>query len=159
MIGSIIAQRKIREGIENMNKRDLDALMAGWADDGVLIYPGKVSGSGRFEGKEAIRKWYENTFEQFPQLEVTVDHVMVENLFDFVGTNVVAVNYNIKAINRQGAENHTWAVNLTKIQYGKVIEMRSFIFGARDEIDAIASRGEGDTPSEQKECPWDKGEG
>ena len=156
MIGAIIAQRKVREGIENINRRDIDAILAGWADDGVYIYPGKVSGSGRFEGKEAIRKWYENTFEQFPVIKMTVNHVMVENIFDFTGTNVIAVNVDILVQNLQGTESGTCSVNLFKIKKGKIVEGRVFHFGSREEIDEMASRGEADVSGQHAECPWDK---
>ncbi|MDH5637735.1 MAG: nuclear transport factor 2 family protein [Nitrospinota bacterium] len=115
-------------------------MLANWADGGILIYPGKGSASGRFEGKEAIGKWWENTFEYFPELKFTVNHVLVENVFDFMGTNVIAVSCDIKARNRHGVEFETCAVNLMKIRKRKIVEARYFFFSSREEIDMIASR-------------------
>ncbi|MDH4184828.1 MAG: nuclear transport factor 2 family protein [Nitrospinota bacterium] len=149
-------QKKTREGFNYFNRRDIDAIMANWAEDGVLIYPGKVSASGRFTGKSTIRKWYEDAFAQFPKLVFTVKHVMVENIWDMTGNNVIAVSYDIDTTNTQGMENHASAVNLSKIRNGKLIEMQVFMFGSREEIDAMAARGEGDTPKIATECPWDK---
>ena len=156
MIAAIIAKKKALEGIENMNRRDIDALMAGWADDGVLHYPGRVSASGVFKGKEAIRKWYENTFQQFPQLKADAQHVMVENIWDLTGNNTIAVNYEITATNIQGAVNQSSAINMLTIRNGKIVEGRTFIFGSKDEKDALAARRESDEKQAVTECPWDK---
>ncbi|HYO14617.1 MAG TPA: nuclear transport factor 2 family protein [Thermoanaerobaculia bacterium] len=46
--------------IAAVNDGDLDALMGFWSEDGVLIPPGQPAASGR----EAIRAWYQNMFNQ-----------------------------------------------------------------------------------------------
>jgi uncharacterized protein (TIGR02246 family) len=46
--------------IAAVNDGDLDALMGFWTEDGVLIPPGQPAAMG----KEAIRGWYQNMFNQ-----------------------------------------------------------------------------------------------
>ena len=44
MIGALIARRKASEGLEALNKRDLEVFLKDWADDATFTYPGDLSG-------------------------------------------------------------------------------------------------------------------
>jgi ketosteroid isomerase-like protein len=102
MIGAIIAKKKVRAGLEALNRRDIPAFLSGWADDAVWNYPGDLPVSGRFVGKQAISGWFENLMLQMPHLKFTVHSVSVSNVFDLVGNNVAAAHWEVDFTNRDG---------------------------------------------------------
>ena len=73
MIGAFIAKMKIRSAFEALNQRNFPAFSAAWRDDCVFIYPGDIKVSGKFEGKVAIEKWFNNFLEQFPKINFTIN--------------------------------------------------------------------------------------
>ena len=93
MIGALIAKYKINHAYDALNRRDFEAFLSDWRDDCTFVYPGDLPVSGKFEGKDAIAKWFKNFLEQFPKLTFTVKNLCVDNVFDFVGTNTVAAHW------------------------------------------------------------------
>jgi len=92
MIGAIIAKKKVSSAFDALNRRDFSAFLSGWRDDCAFIYPGDISVSGKMEGKKSIENWFQNFLDQFPKIKFTVKNICVENIFDFVGTNVVTAH-------------------------------------------------------------------
>ncbi len=82
MLGAWLAQRKTPAIYEAFNRHDLEAVLASFADDVTFIFPGDVRASGVHTGKEAVKRWFEQFFAQFPTLRFTVRQVGVANLFD-----------------------------------------------------------------------------
>jgi ketosteroid isomerase-like protein len=54
MIGALIAKSKVTSSYDLLNSRDIKKFLANWHDDATWIYPGNVSASGEFRGKQAI---------------------------------------------------------------------------------------------------------
>jgi len=127
MIGTLMAKSKIRSGFNALNQRDLDTFLAGFADDATWIFPGNFSVSGEFKGKKAVEKWFRNFMEVFPQIKFTVKHIDVQNIFDMIGTNYVAVEWDIHLKNRDGKEFHNNGVTTIDIKMGKAIRGRDYI--------------------------------
>ena len=71
MIGALIAKYKINHAYDALNRRDFEAFLSDWRDDCTFVYPGNLPVSGKFEGKDAITKWFKNFFDQFPKLTLT----------------------------------------------------------------------------------------
>ena len=46
MIGAVILKLALRNAMDDLNNRRKDKIIANYADDAVIIYPGKMSVSG-----------------------------------------------------------------------------------------------------------------
>jgi ketosteroid isomerase-like protein len=128
MIGAILAKRALKNAFDALNHHDLPAFMAAWRDDGVFIYPGDIPESGTFKGKSAVEGWFRRFFQQFPTIHFEVLDLCVRNIFDMVGTNVVAVHWNIQLTNREGRVGRNSGVTVVCIERGKAYLARDFIF-------------------------------
>ena len=128
MIGAIVAKRKARSGFDALSRHDLDKFLADWADDATFIYPGDLPVSGEIEGKEAIREWFRKFMDQFPLSSFTVRNICVQNIFAFGGTNVLAVEWDVKLTNRDEEEIENSGVTTISLKRGKAILVRDYIF-------------------------------
>ncbi|HEX9895891.1 MAG TPA: hypothetical protein VGA78_18310 [Gemmatimonadales bacterium] len=118
MIGALIAQRRAPRSLEALNRHELTTYLEGWAEDGVLVYPGSIPGvSGTHSGKATKR------------------HVMVQNLFGF-GRNVVAVEWDLEVVNRQGIQGHTSGVSVVTLRRGKVVHLQDYLFDTGERFQA-----------------------
>ena len=102
MIGAILAKRAARSGFGALERRDVKTFLASWKEDATFIYPGDLSVSGQIAGKQAIEMWFRGFLEQFPQFHFTLKNVCVDNIFDLIGTNIVAVVWDINLTNQEG---------------------------------------------------------
>jgi ketosteroid isomerase-like protein len=134
MIGAIIAKMKTRSAFEALNQRDFPKFSAAWRDDCVFIYPGDVKMSGKHEGKAAIEKWFKKFLEQFPQIHFSLKNVCVDNILDFVGTNTVAVHWDLKMTNRDGAKIKNSGVTVITIKFGKALYVKDFFFDSNETV-------------------------
>lgn len=129
MIATLLAKRRIPKAIEALNQRDVGTFLKGFAEDAVLIHPGEVPGvSGEHRGKEALRAFYEHELELFPQLRLTVKHVAVSNIFDMIGNNVVATNWEADVTNREGFRLLNSGVSIMTIRRRQIIRMQNYVF-------------------------------
>lgn len=128
MIGTILAQRKTPQIYAAFNRHDLEAVMVNFADDVTFVFPGNVRASGVHSGKQAVKRWFEEFFAQFPTLRFTVRQVTVANLFDLVGNNVVATRWDVEVVNRDGREGTNSGVTVTTLRRGKAVHIQDFIF-------------------------------
>ena len=132
MIGALIAKMKIKSAFEALNQRDFPKFSAGWRDDCVFIYPGDVKMSGRHEGKAEIEKWFKKFLDQFPKIHFTLKNICVDNILDFVGTNTVAVHWDIDLTNRDGKEIQNSGVTVINIKFGKALHVKDFFFDSNE---------------------------
>jgi ketosteroid isomerase-like protein len=134
MIGALMAKRALAAAFDALNRHDLATFMSAWRDDAVFVYPGDIPESGTFEGRRAVESWFQRFFEQFPTLAFEVRDVCVSNLFDVTGTNVAAVHWNLKQVNRNGREGQNSGVSVITIRRGKVAHVRDFYFDLGDDF-------------------------
>jgi len=134
MIGAYIAKFLVRRAFASANSHDLDKFIAAWRDDCTFIYPGDIPASGTHEGKAAAEKWFKKFFEQFPVINFQIKNVCVDNLFDFTGTNTVAVHWYIDSKNKKGLEGHNCGFTLIKTKFGKAYFVQDFIFDTGPEF-------------------------
>jgi ketosteroid isomerase-like protein len=128
VIGAFFAQKAIATGFAALNRHDLPNFMSGWRDDGVFIYPGEIAASGTFKGKSAVESWFQNFFNQFPKIQFDVQDICVRNIFAFTGTNVLSVHWNLQVTNRDAREGQNSGVTMIKIEGGKVIQAKDYLF-------------------------------
>ncbi len=134
MIGVLVEKRKIRDGFNHLNEGDVKALLSRWADDATLSYPGNMPVvSGVFTGKKTIEEWFTRFFEVFPKRIFTVKSVSVENIFDFIGTNTVTVEWEVIVTNREGNEFKNRGVTVIKSVNGSATSVSDYYF----DIDAL----------------------
>jgi ketosteroid isomerase-like protein len=100
MIGAVIAKSLVRSSYDAMNRGDTPAIMSGWRDDATFTYPGRISVSGTRKGKQEIEEWFRHFIEAVPTRTFRPLSVSVENIFDLVGNNVIAVQWEDRPVNR-----------------------------------------------------------
>jgi len=128
MIGALIARKAIAGSFNALNRHDLTKFMSAWRDDGVFIYPGEISASGTYRGRNAVEGWFRNFFDQFPKIQFDIQDICVRNIFAFGGTNVVTVHWNIQLTNREGRVGQNSGVTVISIKGGRVIQVKDYIF-------------------------------
>ncbi len=128
MIGPWLAQRKTPAIYAAFNRHDLKAVLAHFAGDVTFVFPGDVRASGVHVGKEAVARWFEGFFAQFPTLRFTVRQVTVASLFDLVGNNVVATRWDVEVVNRDGRQGQNGGVTVTTLRRGKAVHIQDFLF-------------------------------
>lgn len=128
MIGALIAKRKVASGFESINRRDLDAFLANWADDATFVFPGHISVSGAKVGKPAIADYFRKLLDQYPKLTFTVKNVFVQNVLALGGTNALAVEWDIQVTNRNGRDLASSGVTIIHVKRSKVVFARDYVF-------------------------------
>lgn len=121
-------EQQVARGLEAANRKDLDAVMRFWAEDGVLILCGKSAVSGRYEGKAAIRSFFERLFDGLTEIRFTVRHVGFTNPVALTYRNTIFVEFHIRETNRAGTSIDTDAVAVLDVRRGKTISQREFWF-------------------------------
>ena len=124
MLGALIAKRKIRSGYSAVERGDLESLVSVFSEDAIVMYPTQ----GTMKGKDAIRAFYRHFLETFPQVEVNLRHICVENLFDLIGTNVITVHWEIATTNRAGVTFQQTGMQLMETEKGRVKFMQYFFW-------------------------------
>jgi ketosteroid isomerase-like protein len=128
MIGAIISKIQARKGFDLFSRRELDKFLSAWREDAYLVYPGDVPASGTHEA--AIRKWFINFFENYPEFTFKIKNVCVDNIFDLTGTNTLAVYWEFDSTTRTGDKWHNSGFSMFNIRFGKVVSCRDFMFDA-----------------------------
>ena len=128
MIGALMARRAVAGAFDALNRHDLHQFMSAWRDDGVFIYPGTIPESGTFRGKVAVEGWFRRFFDQFPGIRFEVHDLCVRNLFDVVGTNVLAAHWTIHLRNREGRVGENRGVTVISIAGGRVYQVQDYLF-------------------------------
>ena len=117
-----------RRAFDAFNRRDLDAFLAGWTEDGVYHYPGNLSVSGEKRGKQAIREFFEMMFRKFPEMKITIENIYMKDIFAFGPSNSVAVEFHWEGTRDDGRNFDNKYVLLLHLKGGKVVEGREFCF-------------------------------
>ena len=128
MIGAVMTKRAVAQSYDAISRQDLDALQGMFHEDAVLEFPGDTVMSGRFEGWEAIRGWFDRWFKMSPETRFTPRHVLVENIFALGASNVVHVEWDLDEVTRQGDHNHLTGVTTFGIDGGKGRQVVIYIY-------------------------------
>ncbi len=134
MIGALLARQAVRRAFAALNRKDLDAFMAAWREDGTFVYPGDIPESGTFRGRAAVEGWFRRFFEQYPRITFDVHQICLSRLLDFTGTNVATVHWDVALLNRDGYQGRNAGVTVITIERGKAVHARDYIFDLGEEF-------------------------
>lgn len=76
-MSSLIARWFVRRAYGYLNRQDLDALMATFAPDGMVSFPGDHELSGEYRGRAQVRAFFARLFDWFPNLRFEARDVAV----------------------------------------------------------------------------------
>jgi len=128
VIGAMITRRRVRSTYAALNRRDLGAFLAGWADDATFTFPGDVAASGRFVGRPAIAAWFRRFLDTFPELVFTVHRVCLERGAALGWNNVAAAHWEIALRNRRGETNRNAGVTMIRVARARVVAATDYVF-------------------------------
>ena len=134
MIGALIAKSKVTSSYDLLNNRDIKSFLANWHDEATWVYPGNISASGEFKGKTAIEGWFKNLLDQFTIINITPKNVCIKNVLDFVGTNVVTVEWDEENTNKDGNKVQFNGVTVITLKFGKATYAKEYIFTTDEEL-------------------------
>ena len=126
MIGALLVKRMVPAAFEATNRHDIEAVLKNYSDNITLVYPGDVSASGTYRGKDEVRTFLQRWFEQFPTVRFTVKNVAVSNLFDLIGNNVIAIEWEVDVENRDGLAFHNSGVTIATVRRGKAVYSQDY---------------------------------
>jgi len=128
VIGVVIARALARRSYHAINRGDVAAIMAKWHENATLTYPGKLSVSGTRKGKQEIESWFWHFKEAIPIRTFRPITISVENIFDFLGNNVIAVQWENRPVNKAGEEFYVRGVTVSTIRWGKITDSTTYVF-------------------------------
>ncbi len=128
MIGALIAKALVRKSYDQINRGDIAGLMASWSNDATFIYPGSLSVSGTRNGKQEIEAWFRHFKEAIPTRTFRPITISVANIFDIVGNNVIAIQWDNRPVNRAGEAFYIRGVTITTIRWGKITNAITYVF-------------------------------
>jgi ketosteroid isomerase-like protein len=128
VIGALIAKALARRSFEAINRGDVAAFMANWSEDAKLTYPGSLSVSGTKTGKAEIESWFRHFKEAIPTRTFRVISISVSNIFDFLGNNVIAVQWDNRPVNQKGEEFYIRGATIATARWGKIMDSITYVF-------------------------------
>jgi ketosteroid isomerase-like protein len=128
MIGVLLAKMLARRSYDAINRGDITKLMASWHEDATLTYPGALSVSGTRRGKDAIEAWFRHFQQQVPTRDFRPTSIAVQNIFDVVGTNVIAVEWDNRPVNKAGEQFYVRGVTVSTTRRGKIMASTTYVF-------------------------------
>ena len=127
MIGALIAKRLARRSFDAINRGDMRGIMRGWRDDATYTYPGHMSVSGVHKGRQEIEEWFRHFIEAVPTRTFRPLSVSVESIFDLVGNNVIAVQWDNRPVNKAGEEFYVRGVTVSTVRWGKLTDAITYV--------------------------------
>ncbi len=117
----------VRGPYDAMARKDLDAMMASWAEDGVWEFPGATRLSGTYRGKSEIRGFFRRLFDGLDSIHFTIRHAAMTNPVGLTVSNVVYVEWTEEA-RRVGRTVVLDGITVVTFHGGKVTHGRDYFF-------------------------------
>jgi ketosteroid isomerase-like protein len=118
--------------------------MKGWADDGVLEFPGHSAISGSYAGRAAIEGFFRRWFERMTSIRLTVRHVAFANPVALDLRNTMYVEFETDQVTREGLPFHTEVVGVYRLRRRKLLSYREYLY---DPDQAVAVWGPASIPA------------
>jgi ketosteroid isomerase-like protein len=109
-----------------INRLDLDATMAAWADGAVFEFPGRTPISGRYVGKPAIREWWRTVFARAREVRFVPRRVALANPFLLTFRNTLFAEIEVDITTKDGQHAHAELVSVVELRRGKAIHARDY---------------------------------
>lgn len=133
-------EKRVQETFEALDRKDLAAVMARWADDGVFEFGGNSTISGRYEGKEAIESFFRKVFARMSKIQTTVRSVGFSGpRLNYAGTMFVA--YDVDETTIEGRAIHDQRVATFRFEGGKLVHSAEYFLDTAviDEVWGVAT--------------------
>ena len=140
MIGAVILKLALRGAMDDLNNRRKDKIIANYAEDAVIIYPGKMSVSGTRKGKAAVKEFFDKYFDQFVEEHCVARETYIKNTFALGLTNTMAIRFHTRRTNKAGKTPENTGITALRIRGGKVVELQDFCFDVENSGRCGASR-------------------
>jgi ketosteroid isomerase-like protein len=127
MIGGLLVKQLVRRGFAALNLCDVDGVMALFADDAILEFPGSSTLAGRYEGAEAIRHFFVERCARVERLHYTLTHVAVTETLTLGTSNTVLVEWVLVETMADGQAHHVSGVTSLHLHDGKVVRAREYV--------------------------------
>lgn len=121
-------ERMAQRNMDALARKDVGAIMHGWAKDGVLELAGHSSISRRYEGKAAIEAFFHQLFDRMDTLRITVVRCALANPVGLTYSNTVFIEYDIEETSCRGETIRSRNIAEFEFRRGKVIHMREWWF-------------------------------
>jgi len=128
MIASMLVKRMVRSTIEKLNEDDydVDAVLAGLADDAIWDGTSELGVGQTIKGKKAIADWFRRWKEEFPKRKFEVKNICF-SAWPLCLTNVCMVDWTLRQTDKQGQEFKYDGVTVIQTKKGKTKRMSDYI--------------------------------
>lgn len=128
MIASMLVKRMVRSVYAKMNEDDMDvdAVLAGLADDAVWDGTSELGVGETIKGKKAIAEWFRRWKEEFPKRNFAVKNICF-SAWPLCPTNVFMINWALTQTNKEGEEFKYDGATVVQNRNGKTIRMSDYI--------------------------------
>jgi len=109
--------------MDDLNNRRKDKIIANYADDAVIIYPGKMPVSGTHKGKAAVKKFFDRYFDPSVEEHCVASETYIRNTFALGLTNTIAIRFHTRRTNKAGKTLENTGITALKIRGGRVVEL------------------------------------
>jgi len=123
MIGAVISKLARRGAMNELNHRRKDKMIASYADEAVITYPGKMSVSGTRKGRAAAKEFFDKYFDQFVEQHCVARETYIKNMFGLALTNTIAIRFHARRTNKAGKTLENTGITALKIRGGRVVEL------------------------------------
>jgi len=129
MIESMVVKRDVRRTWDLMSQDDYDinALMAGWAEDGVWDGTSEFGVGETLKGRKAIAEWFQRWKKEFPKRKLVVKTICMRGSFLPSLSNVVMVEWTCCERDKQGREFQYDGATAMHIKNNKVFHASEYI--------------------------------
>ncbi|XZF13893.1 nuclear transport factor 2 family protein [Chitinophagaceae bacterium MMS25-I14] len=127
MIGAIIARLAVKKGFEALNRQDITAFMKSWGEEAQWMYPGNLTVSGTFTGRDKVQAWFDNFCHHFPHFTFNVRCICTDNIFALGGNNIIAAEWTLDLTNKDGVQYKNEGTTVLTIKNAKVVMGRDYL--------------------------------
>lgn len=121
-------EQRVQRSMEAFGRKDLAAIMAPWADDGVFELAGHTELSGRYEGRAAIEEMFRRIFERLESARITVRHSAFANPLGLTRNNTVYVESEVVETSTDGVTIRDERIAVYEWRGGKLVSVREWAF-------------------------------
>jgi ketosteroid isomerase-like protein len=118
-----MVRRIARKTYRSLSQGDYEAVVASLDPEAVLSFSGDHALGGTFEGRDAVRAWFERLFACFPDLKLRPETIVVEG---FPWNTSVATRFRVAATLPSGASYNNEGMQFLRIRWGRVVEDRIY---------------------------------
>lgn len=121
-------EQRVQRSMEAFGRKDLAAIMAPWADDGVFELAGHTVVSGRYEGKASIEALFRRIFARLESVTITVRHAAFANPLGLTRNNTIYVESEVVETSTDGVTIHDERIAVYEWRGGKLVSVREWAF-------------------------------